>query len=140
MPRCGRQQFHRDYPVEITSADEAAEHSNYPCGAIIAFQDNTRVWFCDYSHLEEKSKLTEGKLREISLQILLFHGRLVHAGSAYNKMNIRVHPSLVRHPDQYPGYLTEHGTVTFPEESRTPWNVSQHVQLLDMLQPGDQCR
>ena len=72
---CKRQQWHTDYDPELCKLT-----SLKPMGAIFALEDNT------YFNIHKKRKIVLKKG-----QILIFDGDLVHAGSAYDKENTRIH-------------------------------------------------
>ena len=72
---CKRQQWHTDYDPEVCKST-----SLKPMGAIFALEDNT------YFNIHKKRKILLKKG-----QILIFDGDLVHAGSAYDEENTRIH-------------------------------------------------
>tara|TARA_B100000482_G_C12612327_1_gene299605 strand:+ start:130 stop:573 length:444 start_codon:yes stop_codon:yes gene_type:complete len=72
---CKRQQWHTDYDPE-----KCRESSIKPLGVIFALQDET------YFNVHKKKKIVMKKG-----QILIFDGDLIHAGSAYDVENTRIH-------------------------------------------------
>ena len=93
LPGCRQQQWHRDY--DITRLRKM--HAKKPCGAILALQDNTK--FDSFKH---------GQYHLDAGDVLVFDGNVVHAGSSYKELNVRVHIYL-----NTPSYVLQ-DNVTFP--------------------------
>jgi len=72
---CTRQQWHTDY-----DPDMCKDVMTKPMGVLFALQNNT------YFNVRKQKKIELKKG-----QVLIFDGDLVHAGSAYDKDNTRIH-------------------------------------------------
>jgi ectoine hydroxylase-related dioxygenase (phytanoyl-CoA dioxygenase family) len=90
LPGCREQPMHRDYDISSSAFDNLT-YSAYPCAAIIALQDGTRLptWpiLEDGSVVRYVVELNEGDM-------LWFRGDLLHAGAEYEATNERIHVFL----------------------------------------------
>lgn len=93
---CTKQLPHCDYIQndEFLNCD----NDNVPCSVIVALMDNTTINVFSNSikldTINKNVKLKEEKLILSKGDIFIFRGDLVHAGSAYNDNNIRLHAYL----------------------------------------------
>lgn len=101
-PGCQRQAAHCDYvptPDLLVAPDEAI-----PLLFLLALEDDTYLDVWPLSHT--RSCVSERKtLRLAAGDAVIFRADLVHAGSAYEKQNIRIHayldhPSVERDPNR----------------------------------------
>ena len=101
-PGCQRQAAHCDYvptPELLEAPDEEV-----PLLFLLALEDNTRLDVWPLSHT--RSLIAERKTLELAAgDAVIFRADLVHAGSAYENQNIRIHayldhPSVPRDPNR----------------------------------------
>ena len=80
LPGCQEQEAHRDFEVK-----DDTEEATLPAGVIVALEPDTtlEVWDDDGTN-QQTVKLYRG-------DVLIFRGSVVHAGSAYDKDNVRIH-------------------------------------------------
>lgn len=86
---CPEQEFHRDY-------DPALTNENTPRVALLAIQNETPIHLVD----EHRNKMYTVTLNRGDC--VVFDGRMIHAGAAFDKDNIRVHAYLNLSPDNTP--------------------------------------
>lgn len=90
-PGCQRQAAHCDYVP--TPELLGAPNSEMPLLFLLALEDETRLEVWPYSHT--RSLMSERKTLTLAAgDAVVFRGDLVHAGSAYEKKNIRIHAYL----------------------------------------------
>jgi hypothetical protein len=91
-PGCAVQHAHRDYYLDVMRSIGVAPQS-VPVGVIVSLHGDTRIWIWPGSH-RQCGPFDRSMAIEVSLPagaILLFHGALVHGGSAYTSTNYRLH-------------------------------------------------
>ena len=92
LPGCQHQAPHFDYDPKRF---KDIKNEDVPCGLIIALMDNTMltVWRKAFAiHDLDKEQKFHPKIYKLNKEdCLVFRGDTVHAGSAYEKGNIRIH-------------------------------------------------
>ena len=101
LPGCKQQWPHTDYNMDFRHGSLYNEYPA-PLGAILALQDGTTLMVRGADGDMEKVGIPRGCM-------LLFHGGIVHAGSAYEEQNVRVHTFIGPHPGDktYPAVAPE---------------------------------
>ncbi|RKP17671.1 hypothetical protein ROZALSC1DRAFT_23978, partial [Rozella allomycis CSF55] len=92
LPGCPSQAVHRDYfDYKKSLMDHYGE--NYPIGAILALDDNTKLNVFKGSP-NEISAIKKSNMKNIDIakgSIIFFSGFFPHSGSSYDNENMRVH-------------------------------------------------
>tara|TARA_E500000331_G_C17270003_1_gene718879 strand:+ start:5160 stop:5822 length:663 start_codon:yes stop_codon:yes gene_type:complete len=96
---CKRQQAHCDYLPEKNYINLLKnEIEDVPLVIIISLQDNTKidVWSESINWMinEKKTNINRETIELMKNDIFIFRSDLIHAGSEYNKSNIRIHMYL----------------------------------------------
>jgi hypothetical protein len=91
LPGCKAQKVHADYNI----FDMKHHDSTVPYSLLLALQENTKLTLYPGSHrLSEKDNIE--KFHEVQIllspgDVVFFRGDLLHAGCAYDELNVRVH-------------------------------------------------
>lgn len=103
LPGCRQQAAHTDYipTPELRSAPDA----EVPLLFLLALEDDTRLEVWPRTHRPRRYPVFQTTVRLNAGDAVLFRGDLVHAGSAYEHHNLRIHayldhPAVPRDPNR----------------------------------------
>lgn len=115
LPGCQAQKVHADYDI----FDMKHHDSTVPYSLLLALQENTRLTLYPGSHrLSEEGNTEHFQELEVHLSpgdVVFFRGDLLHAGSAYDESNVRVHIYL--------------DSETHVRQKDRTWLLEQHSDL-----------
>jgi hypothetical protein len=103
LPGCRQQAAHTDYVP--TAELRTASDSEMPLLFMLAIEDDTYLDVWPRTHRPRRHPVSQTTVRLNAGDAVLFRGDLVHAGSAYEKHNLRIHayldhPAVPRDPNR----------------------------------------
>lgn len=103
LPGCRQQAAHTDYVP--TPELRAVSDAEIPLLFLLALEDDTRLEVWPRTHRPRRYPVFQTTVRLNAGDAVLFRGDLVHAGSAYDKQNLRIHayldhPAVPRDPNR----------------------------------------